>query len=187
MNEPGPPSQPPRILAAPAGDQGVPRATLDALALVGVLLQPDGPEKPDALVYRLAPGGTDDLRRLLDAHQPAAVVLLESADRALMADVIALPVSAVLVAPHSPAQAAAALEVALARHRERAVLAAENEQLQQSLASRKLVERAKGALMKRFRWTEPEAFRRLQRAAMNRRVSMAELAREILDGKDVQL
>jgi response regulator NasT len=66
-------------------------------------------------------------------------------------------------------------------------LAAENANLRQTLANRKVIERAKGVLMKRFRWTEAEAFRRLQRGAMNRRTTMVELAQDILNGVEVHL
>ena len=61
-------------------------------------------------------------------------------------------------------------------------LAEENASLRQTLQNRKVIERAKGVLMKRHRWTEAEAFRRLQRGAMNRRVAMVELAQEVLNG-----
>ena len=41
--------------------------------------------------------------------------------------------------------------------------------------------------MKRYRWTEQEAFRRLQRGAMNRRTTMVELAQDVLNGVEVNL
>ena len=46
---------------------------------------------------------------------------------------------------------------------------------------------AKGVLMKRHRWTEAEAFRRLQRAAMNKRMPMVDLAQTVLAGQTVEL
>ncbi|MGL4550321.1 MAG: ANTAR domain-containing response regulator [Gemmataceae bacterium] len=176
----------PRVLVVSDGDETARAGLVEAAALVGVPTA-DPAAKPDALLYRLAAGGTDALRALLEAHRPAAVVLIDGQDRALIADLAALPVQAVLLPPHAAEQITAGLTVAIARHRERSQLALENEQLHQQLASRKLIERAKGALMKRFRWAEPEAFRRLQRAAMNQRVTMADLARQILDGHDVPL
>src|SRR5262249_37718848 len=63
-----------------------------------------------------------------------------------------------------------------ARFGELEALATENATLKQNLANRKIIERAKGVLMKRYRWSEAEAFRRLQRGAMNRRTTMVELA-----------
>ncbi|HEY1860907.1 MAG TPA: ANTAR domain-containing protein, partial [Gemmataceae bacterium] len=59
--------------------------------------------------------------------------------------------------------------------------------LRQTLQNRKTIERAKGVLMKRHRWSEAEAFRRLQRGAMNNRITMIELAQNVLNGIEVAL
>ena len=56
----------------------------------------------------------------------------------------------------------------------------ENEQLRRKLESRKLVERAKGVLMTRLGLSEPEAFRRIQKTAMDTRKPMAEVAQALL-------
>ncbi len=77
--------------------------------------------------------------------------------------------------------------MAWARFDELKQLALENESLKQNLLKRKTIERAKGVLMKRHRWTEADAFRRLQRGAMNRRTTMVELAQAVLNGLDVEL
>jgi response regulator NasT len=66
-------------------------------------------------------------------------------------------------------------------------LADENETLRQNLENRKVIERAKGALMKRYRWSEAEAFRRLQRGAMNRRTTLIQLAQAVLNGIELDL
>jgi AmiR/NasT family two-component response regulator len=184
MHDPG--SSLPRVLVVDEGDDAARRELIEAIALVGAPIT-DPSEKFDAVVYRLASAEVQPLRAILEAHRPAAVVLIDKTDQTLIGVLTALPVQSILLAPHAPAQVAAALGVAVARHREHAHLAGEVERLQHTLTNRKLIERAKGALMKRYRWTEPEAFRRLQRAAMNQRVSMAELARQILDGRDVAL
>ena len=54
--------------------------------------------------------------------------------------------------------------------------------LTQRLETRKIVERAKGVLMDEHGMTEPEAFRWIQRAAMNRRTSMRAVAAAVLKG-----
>ena len=77
--------------------------------------------------------------------------------------------------------------VAHARFEELQNLAEENSNLKQTLNNRKTIERAKGVLMKRHRWSEAEAFRRLQRAAMNQRTTMVALAQNVLNGVEVQL
>ena len=59
--------------------------------------------------------------------------------------------------------------------------------LRQTLENRKIVERAKGVLMKRQRLTEADAYRRIQRTAMNRRLTMLAVAQGILSGEISQL
>ena len=56
----------------------------------------------------------------------------------------------------------------------------ENEALKQKLEARKLVDRAKGVLMTRLGLSEPEAFRRIQKTAMDTRKTMADVARALL-------
>ncbi len=77
--------------------------------------------------------------------------------------------------------------MARARFEELRGLTEENASLRQTLQNRKVIERAKGVLMKRHRWTEAEAFRRLQRGAMNRRTTMIELAQDVPNGVEVSL
>jgi two-component system, response regulator PdtaR len=74
--------------------------------------------------------------------------------------------------------AALALSVAAARRVDQ--LKEEISSLKESIETRKVVEKAKGRLMERDRLTESEAFRRMQRLAMDRRISMRQLAEAIL-------
>jgi AmiR/NasT family two-component response regulator len=53
-------------------------------------------------------------------------------------------------------------------------------ELEEALETRKLVDRAKGLLMRREGLTEPEAFRAIQKAAMNQRKAMREIAEAII-------
>jgi response regulator NasT len=120
-------------------------------------------------------------------HKPVAGVgITADRDPALLQRARSI-VHAYLLKPFELYQIGPAVEIANARFIETVQLREENARLQKQLENRKLIERAKGVLMRRHRWTEADAFRRLQRAAMNRRVPMAELARQILDGKEVDL
>ena len=85
-----------------------------------------------------------------------------------------------LVKPLRPEELAPALDVAVSRFRELEAVRKENEALKQKLESRKLVDRAKGILMTRMGLTEPEAFRRIQKTAMDTRKTMAEVAQALL-------
>ena len=56
----------------------------------------------------------------------------------------------------------------------------ENEELRRRLESRKVIERAKGLLIQRLGLSEPEAYRRIQKTAMDSRRPMAEVAQAVL-------
>ena len=74
-----------------------------------------------------------------------------------------------------------AIEISISRPRQMKSLALEVSDLHERLESRKLIDRAKGILMKALNLSEPEAFSWIQRAAMDRRISMKEVARAVID------
>ncbi len=73
-----------------------------------------------------------------------------------------------------------AIEIALSRFQEYRTLQGKVKDLEERLATRKVVERAKGLLMQKQGLTEQEAFRRIQKLSMNNRKSMREVAEAIL-------
>lgn len=89
-------------------------------------------------------------------------------------------VSGYLVKPVEEAQLFPAVEIARARAAERRALEAEVGELKAALAGRKVVERAKGVLMDRHGLKEDEAFCRMRRYSMEKRLSLQELAESIL-------
>jgi response regulator NasT len=88
---------------------------------------------------------------------------------------------AFLVKPFSPDDLLPAIEIALSRHQQLTQLESEVTDLTERLETRKLVERAKGVLGTQMGLSEPEAFRWIQKAAMDRRIGMVDVARTILD------
>ena len=74
-----------------------------------------------------------------------------------------------------------AIEIAISRHREMKSLEAEVNNLHERLETRKLVDRAKGILMQALNLSEPEAFSWIQRSAMDRRISMKEVAEAVIN------
>ena len=88
---------------------------------------------------------------------------------------------AFLVKPFSPEDLLPAIEVALSRHQQLTQLEAEVSDLTERLETRKLVERAKGVLGVQMGLSEPDAFRWIQKAAMDRRIGMVDVARTILE------
>jgi response regulator NasT len=131
--------------------------------------------------------GLDALRQIYQEQVVAAVALTADQDQDLVRRALEEHVLAYLVKPVEAAQLGPALLVARRQFEELRELTAENASLKQTLQQRKVIERAKGMLMTRHRWNEEEAFRRLQRAAMNRRLSMFELAQDVLNGVEVNL
>jgi two-component system, response regulator PdtaR len=145
---------------------------------------------PDVVVFDIhLPGlnGLEALRRIYQERVVAAVAITADRDSDLLARALEEHVLAYLLKPVEPHQLGPALLVARTRFGELRALSEENATLKQTLQQRKVIERAKGVLMQRHRWTEAEAFRRLQRAAMNRRASMFDLAQDVLNGVAVHL
>jgi AmiR/NasT family two-component response regulator len=87
---------------------------------------------------------------------------------------------AYLVKPFSRTDLVPAIEMAVSRFAEMAVLEQEVSDLQEALATRKAVERAKGVLQSELGVTEPEAFRWIQKTAMDLRLSMRQVAEGVV-------
>jgi response regulator NasT len=73
-----------------------------------------------------------------------------------------------------------AIEIALSRFQEFRSMETKVKDLEDHLATRKVVEKAKGVLMEKYKISEQEAFRRIQKASMNNRKSMKDVAEAIL-------
>jgi response regulator NasT len=87
---------------------------------------------------------------------------------------------AYLVKPFQKGDLVPAIEIALSRFAELQALEAEVATLTDRLETRKAVERAKGAMMTKYAMTEPQAFKWIQRTAMDHRLTMREVADRIL-------
>ncbi len=89
-------------------------------------------------------------------------------------------VMAYVVKPFSIGDLIPAIEIAISRHLQMRTLADEVADLHERLESRKLIDRAKGILMQALNLSEPEAFSWIQRAAMDRRMTMKEVAQAVI-------
>ena len=109
------------------------------------------------------------------------VVLTAFSDRELVERAARSGALAYLVKPFTAADLVPAIEVAASRHAQLVALEREIDDLADRLETRKLVDRAKATLQQRFGLAEPAAFRWIQKAAMDKRLSMRAVAQGVLE------
>ncbi len=139
--------------------------------------------RPDLVFLDIKMAGVDGLEaaaKLMGERAVPVIILTAYADREFVDRAKTAGVLAYLVKPVRESDLRPAIEVALARFREIRALREEIGGLEDSLAARKLVERAKGILMRRQGLDEAAAFATIQRHARNSRRTMREIAEEIL-------
>ncbi|MDP9239293.1 MAG: response regulator [Actinomycetota bacterium] len=112
----------------------------------------------------------------------AVVILTAFSQRELVERASAAGAMAYLVKPFAAHDLVPAIEMALSRFSEIVALEGEVAGLAERLEARKVIDRAKGVLMTEAGMTEPEAFRYIQRAAMDRRTSMRAIATGVVSG-----
>ena len=93
-------------------------------------------------------------------------------------------VMAYIVKPFTAADLGPAIDIARHRWTEMKALEGEIADLGERLETRKQVDRAKGILMKKLKITEADAFRWIQKTAMDRRLGMREVADAVISGMD---
>jgi response regulator NasT len=89
-------------------------------------------------------------------------------------------VMAYVVKPFSIGDLVPAIEIAISRHLQMRTLADEVADLHERLETRKTIDRAKGILMQALNLSEPESFSWIQRAAMDRRLTMKQVAEAVI-------
>jgi response regulator NasT len=139
--------------------------------------------RPDLVILDIKMPIMDGLaaaEKIAEAHLAPVVVLTAFSQRDLVERARAVGAMAYLVKPFQKSDLVPAIEIALSRFAEVSALAAEVAGLTERLETRKTVERAKGALMTRYGMTEPQAFRWIQRAAMDHRLGMREVSERII-------
>jgi response regulator NasT len=118
--------------------------------------------------------------RIAGARIAPVIILTAFSQRDLVERARAAGAMAYLVKPFEKRDLLPAIEMAASRFAEIRALEAEVSGLRERLEARKLIERAKGALMTAHSMSEPEAFRWIQRAAMDNRTSMRAVAQVVL-------
>src|SRR5437899_10857105 len=126
--------------------------------------------------------GLTAAQRISEERLAPVLILTAYSQRDLVERAAQAGAMAYLVKPFQKQDLLPAIEIAKGRYQQLASLADEVGDLTERLESRKQVERAKGVLIDRYGMNEGDAFRFLQQAAMDRRLSMREVADAILAG-----
>lgn len=122
----------------------------------------------------------------LSARAPRPVIVFtDDADAARIRRAVRNGVSSYVVDGFAPARIAPIVKVALARFEADQALRAERDEAQRKLAQRKVIERAKGILMRKRGIGEAEAYHALRRIAMDRNLRMGEVAERLISMSDL--
>lgn len=125
--------------------------------------------------------GIDAASEIAQKRIAPVVILTAFSQRELVERARDAGAMAYLVKPFSKSDLVPTIEVAVSRFAEVRELEREVQGLSERFETRKLVDRAKGTLMDKHAMTEPEAFRWIQRAAMDRRTTMKQVAEVIIE------
>jgi response regulator NasT len=139
--------------------------------------------RPDLCIFDIKMPIMDGLAAAekIAAERIAPVIILTAfSQRDLVERARAAGAMAYLVKPFQKSDLVPAIEIALSRFAELQALEHEVANLSDRLETRKLVERAKGTLMTAFDMNEPDAFKWIQRAAMDNRMTMKQVAERII-------
>lgn len=139
---------------------------------------------PDLVVMDIKMPNMDGITaaKALGELKIPVVLLTAFAQRELFEQAAEAGAMAYVVKPFNPNDLLPAVEIALHRHSEMKAFESEISDLNERLETRKLVERAKGLLMsKKLVPDEPEAFRWIQKASMDRRLTMRDVAKTIIE------
>ena len=141
-------------------------------------------ERPDLVILDVKMPVLDGIsaaERIAEAKIAPVVILTAFSQRELVDRARDAGAMAYLVKPFTRSDLVPAIEIALSRFTELGALAQEVADLGDQLAARKAVERAKSVLQKQLGLTEPEAFRWIQKTAMDLRRSMREVAEGVVE------
>jgi response regulator NasT len=140
--------------------------------------------KPDLVVMDITMPKMDGLSaaEIIGRERLAPVVMLTAfAQPEFVARANEAGAIAYVVKPFTPERLLPQLEIALSRYQEQAQLEAEYADALERLETRKLLDRAKGLLQSKMKLSEPESFRWIQKASMDRRLTMGEVAQAVIE------
>lgn len=140
--------------------------------------------EPDLVVMDVKMPKMDGIAaaEIIASERIAPVVMLTAfSQRDLVEQAREAGAMAYVVKPFDASDVVPAIEIAMARYAEIRALDDEIEDLEERLASRKIIDQAKGILQESLGLTEPEAFRWIQKTAMDLRKSMRDVAEGVIE------
>ena len=139
--------------------------------------------KPDLVLMDIKMPGTDGLEaaELLSLDHIPVVLLTAFSSPDLVDRASAAGVYSYVVKPFNPSNLIPALRIALSLDERIRAQDLALEEIEDKLETRKLVDRAKGLLTEKMKLNEPEAFRWIQKASMDRRLSMKQVATTVIE------
>ncbi|HYV39661.1 MAG TPA: response regulator [Gemmataceae bacterium] len=144
-------------------------------------------KKPDLLITDIRLPDMDGLEAAaaVYAHEPVPIIVITAFhEPALIERAERNHVLAYLVKPVKQQDLEPAIAIAMTRFQEFRAMRQEADTLRQALEDRKLIERAKGIIMKRAKLDEPEAFRRLQKLARDKNAKLVEIAKIVVTAEE---
>jgi response regulator NasT len=143
--------------------------------------------RPDLVIMDVKMPGLDGIsaaEQIGRARLCPVVMLTAFSQKELVERARDAGVMAYIVKPFTAADIFPAIDIALSRWAELKELEREVGDLGERLETRKAVERAKGILMRKLRLSEAEAFRWIQKTAMDRRLGMRQVAEAVISGME---
>ena len=140
--------------------------------------------RPDLVVMDVKMPQLDGIsaaEQLAKNHIAPVVLLTAFSQKELVERASEAGALAYVVKPFTPNDLLPAIEIALSRYQQIVTLEAEVADMVERFETRKLVDRAKGLLNEKMGLSEPEAFRWIQKASMDRRLTMHDVAQAIID------
>lgn len=139
--------------------------------------------KPDLAILDIkmpGPNGIEVAKAITAAKICPVIMLTAYSQKSLVDEAVKAGAMAYLVKPFDKADLMPAVEVARSRYLEMNELEDQVKDLEERLETRKIIERAKGMLMKKLEMGEAEAFRQLQKWSMDRQLSLKQVSEAVL-------
>lgn len=143
---------------------------------------------PDVIVMNLyspTPRILDAILEINRSHPVPVIVFAEDQETETINRVIKAGISAYIVDGYEAKRINAIVEIAIARFKEHQSLKTELEQTKTKLVEHKLIDRAKGLLIQSRGFTEDQAYHTLRKLAMDRNITIGEMARNVISMADL--